>query len=235
MIVNRIKHNNIPAILWGEESSRLIIAAHGSQSSKLDSCIWILAEEAVARGYQVLSFDFPQHGERIYETEPCMVQECVRELKDFLSFGRQRADKISVFGCSMGAYFSLLAYEKEQLENVFFLSPVTDMKRIIHNIMELTHVSEAEFQEKKIIKNPIETLYWEYYCYVKDHPIAAWNHPTSILYGEHDTICEYDYIKSFAEKFRCNLEVQEGGEHWFHTPDELEYFRLWLRRKLNKQ
>ena len=37
----------IPALLWGGPADRLILAVHGSHSSKLDDCIWVLAEEAV--------------------------------------------------------------------------------------------------------------------------------------------------------------------------------------------
>ena len=54
--------DNIPAVLWGEKSSKLIIAVHGNLSNKLDVPISLLAEVAVPRGYQVLSFDLPQHG-----------------------------------------------------------------------------------------------------------------------------------------------------------------------------
>ena len=62
MNLRKIRIDGIPVILWGEPSDKIIIAAHGSHSSKIDDCIWILAEEATAKGYQVLSFDLPQHG-----------------------------------------------------------------------------------------------------------------------------------------------------------------------------
>ena len=66
MELNKIWIDGIPAILWGTPSDKMILAAHGSHSSKIDDCMWILAEKAIKRGYQVLSFDFPQHGERVY-------------------------------------------------------------------------------------------------------------------------------------------------------------------------
>ena len=80
MNLNKIKIGGIPVILWGEPCEKMIIAAHGSHSSKIDDCMWVLAEEAVKRGYQVLSFDFPQHGERVYETDFIMPDKCVQEL-----------------------------------------------------------------------------------------------------------------------------------------------------------
>ncbi|MEG2002943.1 MAG: alpha/beta hydrolase, partial [Clostridia bacterium] len=60
MNLEKIKIDDIPAIIWGEASDKIIIAAHGSHSSKIDDCIWTLAEVATKKGYQVLSFDFPQ-------------------------------------------------------------------------------------------------------------------------------------------------------------------------------
>lgn len=232
MIVEKQRINNIPGILWGEKSNKIIIAVHGSHSSKIDDCIWILAEEATKCGYQVLSFDLPQHGERVYETEPCMVQECVRELSDILRFAQQKAEHISVFGCSMGAYFSLMAYENELIEHAWFLSPVTNMERIIHNVMSYCKITEKEFEKLQTIENPIETLYWDYYSYVKNHPIVAWNHPTHILRGETDSLSEREFVADFANRFGCELVEQKGGEHWFHTPDELNYLRSWLKNRL---
>lgn len=232
MIADKLKIHNIPAILWGEDSKRLIIAVHGSHSSKIDDCMWVLAKEAVPLGFQVLSFDLPGHGERVYGTRPCMVQDCVRELELILAFARQRAEQIYIFACSMGAYFSLLAYKDEEIKNALFLSPVTDMERIIHNLMNMQGVTEEQFEKEKIIETPVETLYWDYYCYVKAHPIEKWDCRTSILYGEHDNMCEYEYVLAFADKFHCGLEVHRGGEHWFHTVEQLAYYRTWLRQRL---
>ncbi len=230
MEVQKIRIGSIPAILWGKDSDRIAVAVHGSHSSKIDDCIWVFAEEAAKRGWQTLSFDLPRHGERVYETEPCMADACVEELRAVMAFVRQRAKTVSVFGCSMGAYFSLLACAEEKLEKVFFLSPVTDMERIIQNIMRACNISEEELRERQVVENPIETLYWDYYVYVKEHAVEKWTHKTEILRGETDTLCERDVIKTFAARFGCGLEEQQGGEHWFHTESQLAYFREWLGR-----
>jgi len=232
MNVEKLRIQQIPAILWGNESDRLILAVHGSHSSKIDDCIWVLAEEATKRGYRVLSFDLPQHGERVYETEPCMVQECVKELAEVYRYARQLAKHISLFACSMGAYFSLLTFADQAIERAWFLSPVTDMERIIHNIMGYCKVSEEEFERQKIVQTPFETLYWDYYQYVKEHPVTRWSHPTHILRGETDTLSESDIVAGFANRFGCELVEQPGGEHWFHTPEQLDFFRGWLKDRL---
>ena len=233
MNLSKIKIDGIPAILWGDPSDKMIIATHGSHSSKIDDCIWVLAEEATAKGFQVLSIDLPQHGERVYETERLMPQECVRELKTMYSFAANQGKSVSLFGCSMGAYFELLAFSNMQIEYAWFLSPVTDMQRIIENIMAYCHITEQEFQQKVAVDNDIEPLYYPYYSYVKSHPINVWNHKTYILRGENDTVCEYAFVKNFADRFGCELSEQKGGEHWFHTETQLNFFRTWIRNRLN--
>lgn len=226
----KMRIGSIPAILWGEKSNKIMVAVHGSHSSKIDDCIWVLAEEADKHGWQTLSFDLPQHGERVYEAEPCMVGECVKELHAVMGFAKQRAETVSVFGCSMGAYFSLLAYADEKIEKAFFLSPVTDMERIIQNMMHACDISEKELRERRMIETPMETLYWDYYVYVREHPVGKWPHRTELLRGETDTLCEKEAVEAFAARFGCGLEEQKGGEHWFHTESQLAYFRDWLGR-----
>jgi pimeloyl-ACP methyl ester carboxylesterase len=114
----------IPAILWGEPSDKLFIAVHGNMSSKDDSVIVIFVEEAIDKGYQVLSFDLPGHGERKGEDDVCKVENCVRDLTVIMAYAQTIASNINVFACSMGAYFSLLAYRDLPLEQCLFLSPI---------------------------------------------------------------------------------------------------------------
>lgn len=235
MLVEKQNIRGIPAILWGNNSKKLILAVHGSRSSKIDDCIWILAEEAILCGYQVLSFDLPKHGERVYEEMPCMVQKCVEELMIILNYAKQRAEQIFLFGCSMGAYVSLLAYQNEKIDRTWFLSPVVDMAHVIQTIMGEIGVTEEQLELEGEIDNPIEPLSWEYYSYVKEHSVVKWQSPTSILRGEHDYLCEYRDVFEFAERFGCRLEEQKGGEHWFHTPKELEYYRNWLQKELQEE
>ncbi len=81
----RININNIPSIIWGEKSSRVFIAVHGNLSNKEDTVIEIFAEKVVSKGYQVLSFDLPEHGERKDDkTYLCKVQNGVNDLKQII-------------------------------------------------------------------------------------------------------------------------------------------------------
>lgn len=234
MIKRNLKIENIPAILWGDKSDKLFIAVHGNMSNKADDVIVVFAKLATARGYQVLSFDLPQHGDRKDQKNyGCSVQNCVKDLGAIMRYAKSLSDDIGVFACSIGAYFSLLSYSHEPLRQCLFLSPVVDMKRIIDNMMVWFNISENRLKAEKEIKTPIgETLYWEYYSYVKKHPITAWDSPTSILYGSKDNVCEYDVVSEFSKRFGCSLEVMDNGEHYFHTEEQLKFLNKWLKEHI---
>jgi esterase/lipase len=202
-------------------------------SNKTDDSIVVFAEEATAIGYQVLSFDLPEHGDRKEEAYDCKVQNCVQDLNTIMRYAQSLSNSISVFACSMGAYFSLLTYSHEPLKQCLFLSPVVNMERIINNMMTWFSISENRLKTEKEIPTPIgQTLYWDYYCYVKEHPIVTWNNLTSILYGSEDNLCEFDVVSAFAKHFDCALQVMENGEHYFHTEEQLQFFRKWLKKHI---
>lgn len=234
MIKQSLKIENIPAILWGNKSDKLFIAVHGNMSNKSDAVIVEFVESAVAKGYQVLSFDLPEHGDRKSENYTCKVQNCVHDLNVIMSYAKSISNSISLFACSMGAYFSLLSYKEDSLKQCLFLSPVVNMERVINNMMTWFNVSENRLKEEKEISTPIgQKLYWDYYYYVKEHPIVNWNKKTSILYGSEDDICEFDVISDFTKDFHCDLQVMEHGEHYFHTEEQLQYFRQWAKKYIH--
>ena len=235
MKTESIKVNDIPSIIWGEKSNKLFIAVHGNMSNKEDEVIKILAEKVVEKGYQLLSFDLPEHGERKDNKEYlCKVQNCVKDLKQILEYAKTNYDEIYLWACSMGAYFSLLSYKDENIRSSLFLSPVVNMKVIIDNMMLWSNTTEKELEEKQEIKTDFgQTLYWDYYKYVKENPIVKWNKETHILYGNKDNMQEQTIIQDFSNKFNCELSILENGEHYFHTKEQLNYYRKWLDKAIN--
>ncbi len=230
MKTERINIGNIPSIIWGEKSNKVFIAVHGNMSNKEDEVIKILAEKAVSKGFQVLSFDLPEHGERKDDkTYLCKVQNCVEDLKQVIKYAKKYFEEINLWACSMGAYFSLISYKDEDIKKCLFLSPVVNMKIIIDNMMLWSNVTEEELKEKQEIKTDFgQTLYFDYYKFVKENPITFWNKNTFVLYGNKDNMQDEKPIKDFCDKFSCNLSVLEEGEHYFHTEEQLIYYRNWL-------
>ena len=224
----------IPAILWGEQSEKLLIEVHGNLSNKEDTVISMMAQKAVEKGYQALSFDLPMHGERVNEEYAYIPENCVSDLAAVYEYAKSLAPEIHLFACSMGAYFSLLAYHDLNLKQGLFLSPLVNMERVIHNMMAGFHVSEEMLKAEREIRLPIgQTLEWNYYCYVKENPICfEWKVPTTILYGSDDNLSEWNEISTFADKYQSTVKVLEHGEHYFHTEEQLKVFDRWADENL---
>ena len=230
MKIERIKINNIPSIILGEKSSKVYIAIHGNMSNKEDEVIKILAEKVVKKGYQLLSFDLPEHGERKKDTNYlCKVQNCINDLEQVIEYAKANYNEVNIWACSMGAYFSLLAYKDEDIKKCIFLSPVVDMKVIIDNMMLWSNTTEEELKEKREVKTDFgQTLYWDYYLYVKNNPITKWDKKTYILHGNKDNMQAETIIEKFVNDFNCDLVILENGEHYFHTEEQLNYYKNWL-------
>ena len=221
----------IPAVLWGPAEGRLFLAVHGDQSNKEDEVPTLFAEEAAQKGWRTLSFDLPEHGDRKGEPRLCNAQNCIEDLAQVMEYAHTLTDEIGFFGCSIGAYFGMLAYRDEPLRQALFLSPVVDMKRIIENMMKWFDVSTERLRQEKEIATPVKTLYWDYYEYVFEHPIE-WKAPTALLYGRGDNLCEFDVVSTFVGRTHAEMTVFEEGEHYFHTEKQLAFFRRWLREHI---
>lgn len=226
--MERFEIQGIPAIIYGEPSQKVFLFIHGKHGSKEDAEQF--ASIACRKGYQVLSFDLPEHGERLDETDIFNPWHAVPELKCILSHAKDRWVNICVRANSIGAYFSILSFGEEQIDRCLFVSPILDMEQVITNIMELSGVTEERLKKEKNIPTDFgDTLSWDYLCYVREHRNAKWVVPTSILYGTADALIERKTVDAFVERFGCKLTVMDGGEHWFHTPEQLDVLGQWTR------
>ena len=229
----RIQICGIPAVVWGAPARDVIVAVHGLMSHKEDRPLELLAAHAGRRGYQTISFDLPEHGERRDGPTRCKVQECIRELALVAAYARANWEKIGLFANSLGAYFSLMAYSRLPLQRVWFLAPLVDMRRMIESMMEWFQVPEERLRAEGEIPLPNgQTLYWDYYCYVKEHPVRTWEVPTEILCGERDSVCGLDTVQMFADRFGCRLETVSGAGHDFRAPEALQAYEAWLEKVL---
>ena len=230
MEVRQIKIENIPAVIWGGGRDKVFIAVHGVQSNKQDEVIRLLSEQAVSKGYSVISFDLPEHGQRQCEQNTCKVQNCVSDLSKVMDYAKQRYEKISLFGCSLGAYVCLNACKGEQIQQAVFLSPIVDMLQLVNGMLAYNKLSVGRLAEEKIIRTDSgQTLYWEDYCYITKNAIDNWSIKTDILYTGNDNLQSFKDISLFCDKFNCNLNFYVEGEHYFHTPEQLSYYERWLK------
>jgi pimeloyl-ACP methyl ester carboxylesterase len=227
MLKQTISIESIPVIIWGSPSDTVYIFVHGRMSKKEDAEGF--AKIADSKGYQVISFDLPEHGERKAEDYPCTVQNAVHDLHVMSDFVTSKWRNISLFGNSLGAYFSLVAYRELKFNKCLFLSPILDMEHLIQGMMKSFNVTEELLQERQEIPTPMgETLSWPYYEFVRENPIVKWDNPTYILYGSNDNLTPRDIVDTFVANFHCNLSVLPNGAHYFHTEEQLIVVEKWL-------
>lgn len=129
---------------------------------------------------------------------------------------------------SIGAYFSMSAEISDCISKAYFISPIVSLERLIENMMLWAGVSESTLKEKKIIKTDFgEDLSWDYLCYIRNNPVE-WSVPTEILRGSEDNLQSLETITEFAKRTGAVLTVMEGGEHWFHTDEQMKFLDNWV-------
>ena len=227
--MEELKIHGIPTILYGKPSEKLFLFIHGKHGYKEEAEAF--ADIACQKGYQVLGFDLPEHGERRNKKADAFNPwNVVPECKRVLLGARDRWKHISVRANSIGAYFSIISFAEEPIEHCLFVSPVLDMEQLIVNLMKWSGVTEDQLEQQGMIPTNFgETLSWEYLSYVRNHRIEKWATPTSILYGTADNLTERKTVDAFARRYDCSLSVIDGGEHWFHTPEQLEALEQWTK------
>ena len=152
-----------------------------------------------------------------------------KEFSNFINNIYTKYKKISIIANSIGAYFTMLSLTNKNIEKAFFISPIVDMEKLITDMMFLENITEKELYKKKKIKTSFgETLSWDYLTFVRKNPIE-WNVSTYILYGEKDNLTSYETILNFTNKSKANLTIMKGGEHWFHTDEQIEFLNNWIK------
>lgn len=139
---------------------------------------------------------------------------------------------VSILANSIGAYFAMLGLFDCPVQKALFISPVLDMEKLIQTMMGWAQVTEQELCEREEIPTNFgETLSIHYLNYVRQHPVR-WEIPTEILYGELDNMTSSETVAEFARTHHAGLTVMPGGEHWFHTPEQVAFLKEWLRQAL---
>ncbi len=140
-----------------------------------------------------------------------------------------RYDNVILIANSIGAFFSMNAGLNGLVRRAFFISPIVDMEKLICDMMTWANVTEDELKARGVIPTAFgEDLSWDYLCYVRSHPLD-WAVPTKILYGSGDNLTAPETVSAFAAAHGAPLTVMEGGEHWFHTEEQLRFLDDWIR------
>lgn len=230
MKVQKIKIGNIPTIVWGEKSDRVYIHVHGKMSCK--EYAESFAEIAEHKGYQTISFDLAEHGERNDNDYRCDIWNGIHDLSIIADYTFSNWKNVSLYASSLGAYFSLNTYADKNFAKCLFQSPVLSMEYLINQMLIWFDVTEERLCVEKEIATPIDTLRWDYYQYVKGHPIEKWSIPTSILYGGKDNLQSIDVIQEFVKAHSCKLTISKNSEHPFMENEDMKIVHEWLEENI---
>lgn len=226
----RISIKDIPAIIWGEESEKVYIYVHGKMSRK--EYAEAFAEIAEKKGYQTLSFDLPEHGERTDGNDRCDIWNGIHDLNVIADYVFSKWNHVFLYACSLGAYFSLHTYSERKIEKCLFHSPVVDMEYLIQQMLLWFQVTEERLCIEKEISTPVDILRWDYYQYVKEHPICNWDIPTAILYGGKDNMQSAEVVQNFVKKYACDLTISWDSEHAFMQDGDSSIIKKWLEKNI---
>ena len=120
------------------------------------------------------------------------------------------------------------------VDRALFVSPVVDMESLIAGMMARANVTEDELRTRKEIPTESgETLSWDWLCDVRRHPLH-WTFPTRILYGDRDFLTSPETMSAFAARIGAPLTVMPGGEHWFHTPEQMAFLDRWITESISR-
>ena len=193
----------------------LILYIHGKDGSAAESAHYLpLFPGCTVEGLDYRTFTPWETGEEI--------RDAVKRLKN------DHAD-VTLIANSIGAYFSMLALSGDPVENAFFISPVVDMEGLILDMMASAGITENELRAQKEITVSGTALSWDYLSWVRAHPVR-WDIPTQILYAENDELIPRSTIDAFIAAHGAGLTVMPGGEHWFHTIEQMDFLSGWLAR-----
>lgn len=195
----------------------IVIYVHGKGGSAEEAGHY----ESLFPDSKVVGFDY--HAQTPWEAR--------EEFSQFFTAQRKRCDTLTLVANSIGAFFSMSSLDEMRIDKAYFISPVVNMEKLICNMMMWANVTEQELAEKmEIVTEFGETLSWDYLTYVREHPVS-WQVPTRILYGEHDNLTSPETISAFAKNADAELTVMPGGEHWFHTEEQMRFLDAWILKE----
>ena len=184
-------------------------------------------------GYQVLSIDLPEHGERKYgEEEICAVDSGAGAANGDKTLSKQMEANQFAGEQHWRILFNAGDGKRQYRKGAVCFADCGYGTADFDNDAPVK-ATEAQRQEKgKIVTDFGQTLSWQYLCWIREHALQNWAIPMAVLYAGRDTMTDYETIETFAKKHAAKLTVYEQGEHRFHAPEQLEVLKNGERGNL---
>ena len=157
--------------------------------------------------------------------------EAKEEFPPFFAGLRQRCGRLTLIASSIGAFFSLSALDEtlvDQDASHFSRDGHGEADRQYdavgkrHTSGSLRKSRRSPQRSEKRCRGGISAM-----C---GSIRFQWRVPTRILYGERDNLTSLETISAFAEGIGAELTVMPGGEHWFHTEEQMRFLDRWITK-----
>ena len=186
-----------------------VIYVHGKGGSAAESSHY----EPLFPLYEVIGIEYG--GDTPWEAG-AQIRAAVRDI------GEQYGETVLIAN-SIGAFFSMNAGIDTLVSRAYFISPIADMEKLICGMTAAAGITEDQLRKRGTIRTVSgDVLSWEYLCFVREHPVE-WRAPTEIIYGENDMLTDGETAAAFAERIGAGFNVMPGGEHWFHTEEQMKF------------
>ena len=228
METKRFQIGAVTAVLYGGTAARGYLFLHGQMGRKEEAEAF--ARVVCPKGFQVLSIDLPGHGERRERGEELTPWTAVPDIRSAADWAERHWNAVFLRANSIGSYLAILAFGTP--ERALLVSPILDMEALILTMMGWAGVTEHQLEEQgEIVTSSGQVLSWRYLCWVRAHPLYHWTCPIRILYGSGDNMTSRRTVNEFVRRHHAGLTVMEGGEHWFHTAEQLAVLREWEEKE----
>ncbi len=215
-----------------DRAKPVIILCHGFSTGK-DGRTYVRLEDILnQREISTFRFDFFGHGESEGPFEEITTSEAVDDVLNAIEFLKESGyTKIGLVGSSFGGMASILAASQSDALYILALkSPVSDYRSMAHtrrSDQEIQDWKEKGFVELDRVNNEERRLNYTFYedaekidAYGACQKIKV---QALIVHGEADETVPLEQSRKAASLIdNCRLEIIEGCDHTYSSPDHFE-------------
>ncbi len=210
-----------------EDAGKAVIVVHGFASSKESPTVEMLMRKLPAKGFGVVAFDLPAHGDSPADGEMLNVENCVADMKAVEDFTAENFPKAEIcyFGSSFGAYITMtyLTERRTRGERAFFRSAAVNMSDYFDelNDTEKKELSDNGYFMLEDDVRPVKITESFLRSLKENDPredFARRGLTLRMIHGSCDEDIAYDEAVKFAEKYDIELVTVEGGDHRLSIP-----------------
>jgi hypothetical protein len=121
------------------------------------------------------------------------------------------------------------ALGNKPIKQAYFISPMVNLEKLICNMMIGWESPKMNFTKRKLCRRISARRFRGNTCATCVKIPSSGASPRRFLYGSNDNLTSLETMREFAQKIGAPLTVMDGGEHWFHTAEQMAFLDKWIR------